>query len=131
MIKSKNCSHIFCEICLFMWLQKNNKCPICRKNIDETIQIYFPCSSGKVNNRLLYLKYSIENVKLDNFAKYSEKCLICGKLEPKEQLIICDNCNYFQTHLLCDPPTGLIYGKFYCRFCRKKFIQSIKSCKNK
>lgn len=112
-----------------MWLQKKDECPICRSKIDEIIHIYFPSSYSHINNNLLHLKYSIENLKLDNYGKFSEKCLICGKEEPKDQLIICDNCSFFQSHLMCDPPSGLIYGKFFCRFCRKKFIESIKQFK--
>lgn len=109
-----------------MWLQKKNVCPICRKDIDKIISLYFPIIQNHKNTKLNTLFFTIENVKIDNFGHISKKCLICGKEEPQEQLIICDCCNYFQTHLLCDPPIGLSYGKYYCPFCRRKFIESLR-----
>ena len=128
-IKPKNCPHIFCQVCLFMWLQKKENCPICRQKIIDTSLLYFPLSSKNKNEKLKILFNSIENVKISNYGKFSKNCLICGLEEPKEQLITCDICNYFQSHFLCDPPLGLAYGKFYCRFCRNKFLESIKNTK--
>lgn len=77
-IKSTDCPHIFCEICLLMWLQKKSTCPLCRKKIVNTIQLYFPENPKFKNNKLNHLFYSIENLKLDNFGKYEKKCLVCG-----------------------------------------------------
>ena len=125
-IKPKSCSHIFCEICLNMWLQKKTQCPICRREVEGIVQIYFPYNKKEINNKLIHLHYSAENLKLDNYGLFSKKCLICNKEEPKEQLIICDFCNYFQSHIFCDPSFGLSFGKYYCSFCRRKFIESLK-----
>lgn len=110
-----------------MWLQKKDVCPICRKKIDKIIPIYFPELKNNNNSKLNYLYYNIENLKLDNYGHTSEKCLICGKDEPKEQLLICNFCNYFQSHVFCDPPAGLVYGKYFCAFCRKKFVEALKN----
>ena len=126
-IKSTNCSHLFCDLCLHMWLQKKSQCPICRKTIDKTISIYFPNNDIIVNNKLNHLFNSIQNLKLDNYGKLIFKCLVCGKIEPKEQLMVCNLCNYFQSHVFCDPPLGLTFGKYYCGFCRRKFIESLKN----
>ena len=112
-----------------MWLQKKDRCPLCRGKVDSIIKLYYPVGIKYKNSKLNYLKFSIENLKMEHYGSYSNHCLICGKIEPKDQLIICDNCNYFESHLFCDPPGGLAYGKFFCRFCRKKFIESIKSTK--
>lgn len=125
-IKPLDCSHIFCEICLLMWLQKKNQCPICRIYIPKTTHIYLPYSSKNKNNKLELLNYDIEQVKLDNFRKISKICLVCGKEEPIDELIICDLCNYFQVHFNCDPPSGLVYGKYYCIHCRRIFIKYLK-----
>lgn len=120
------CSHIFCELCITMWLQKKESCPLCRKKLDKITKIYFPNNSNKKNNKHNYLFYSIENLKLDNYDKFTEKCLICGEEQPKDELILCHCRGYFYSHFKCDPPMGLYHGKFYCRFCRRKFIESIK-----
>jgi hypothetical protein len=110
-----------------MWLQKKNQCPICRCIIEKIIPIYFPSSKSNKSTKLNHLYYSVENLKLDNYGHLSTKCLICGKEEPKEELIGCDFCNYFQCHVFCDPPIGLSFGKYYCAFCRKKFIESLRN----
>lgn len=110
-----------------MWLQKKEQCPICRTPIEKIISIYFPNVDKSKNNKLNLLYYSIENVKIDNYGHFSKLCLVCGKEEPKKELITCDLCNYFQCHIFCDPPVGLLYGKFYCSFCRRKFIDSLKN----
>ena len=128
-IKSNNCLHLFCEVCLTMWLQRKNECPICRKAIDNTTKLYYPKNLKLKNNKLNSLNYSIENLKMDNFGNYSKKCLVCGENNQESEFILCDYCHYFITHFHCDPPNGLIFGKYYCRFCRKKFIESIKSSK--
>ena len=125
-VKSTKCSHIFCNICLSMWLQRKSQCPLCRANIEEIVEIYLPENSKSKNNKLNHLYYSIENLKIDNCNKYVRNCLVCGKVNPENDLILCDCCNYFETHLNCDPPIGLAFGKYYCRFCRKKFIDSLK-----
>jgi hypothetical protein len=128
-VKPNNCSHIYCKFCLEMWLQKKENCPLCRTKIDGITKIFFPLKSTQKNNKLSHLFFSIKELKLDNYHKFSEKCLICGKAEPQDNLIMCDCCCYFQSHIECDPPMGLSHGKFYCRFCRKKFIEAIKSSK--
>ena len=110
-----------------MWLQKKNICPICRRNIDEIVQLYFPNEVNKNNSKLQHLYYNVKYVKLDNYGQLSKKCLICGSEEPKEQLLICDFCNFFQAHIFCDPSNGIAYGKYFCPFCRKKFIESLKN----
>ena len=126
-IKSNNCTHIFCDICLTMWLQNKAECPLCRKKIDSTIRLYFPKDPKMKNEKINYLYYSVENLKIDNFMKINRNCLVCGKNAPEDDLILCDFCHYFETHFQCDPPTGLAFGKYYCKFCRKKFIESLKS----
>ena len=78
-IKSNNCLHLFCEVCLTMWLQRKNECPICRKAIDNTTKLYYPKNLKLKNNKLNSLNYSIENLKMDNFGNYSKKCLVCGE----------------------------------------------------
>ena len=125
-VKPIGCNHIFCEICLLMWLQKKNQCPICRNYIPETTQIYLPYSDEAKNKKLELLNYEIEQVKLDNFGKVSKICIVCGKEEPIDELIMCDLCKYFQSHFNCDPPSGLVYGKYYCTFCRRTFIKHLK-----
>jgi len=30
----KPCNHMYCNKCIIRWLQKSNKCPLCRKEID-------------------------------------------------------------------------------------------------
>lgn len=30
----KPCNHIYCNKCIIRWLQKSNKCPLCRKEIE-------------------------------------------------------------------------------------------------
>ena len=85
-----------------MWLQKKETCPICKININEIVSIYYPSCSNYKNNKLSYLFNTIENLKFDNYGKFSKKCLICGKEDPKDQLISCNFCNYFQEHFLCD-----------------------------
>ena len=109
-----------------MWLQKKDNCPICRRFVEKTIEIYYPNSNNQTNDKLNHLFFSIENLKLDNYCNINKNCLVCGKEEPKETLIPCDLCNYFQAHAFCDPPMGLSHGKYYCGFCRKKFFQSLK-----
>ena len=94
-IKPNKCNHIFCEVCLMMWTQKKDKCPLCRANIEYTTRLYFPIQSKNKNNKLNHLYYNIENLKLDNYGKINTKCLVCNKKEPEEQLILCDLCNYF------------------------------------
>ena len=112
-----------------MWLQKKDNCPLCRKKIDDITKLYFPNYKDKGNYKLNHLFYTIKHLKTDNYMKVSEKCLICGKQEPQDELLPCNCCNYFVSHIKCDPPMGLSHGKFYCRFCRKKFLESIKSIK--
>ena len=128
-VKPDSCRHIFCKFCLEMWLQKKSHCPLCRCNITKISKIYFPFKPKYKNEKYNHLFFSIENLKLDNYGKFSEKCLVCGKDDNKDELLICDCCCYFQTHMQCDPPLGLSYGKYYCRFCRKKFVDSLKTNK--
>lgn len=120
------CSHIFCKFCLEMWFQKKENCPLCRKKINGITKLYFPKTSSKKNTKLEHLFFSIKHVKLDNCEKFIQKCLICGKKEPENELILCDCCYYFYSHYQCDPPLGLSHGKFYCKFCRKKFVEALK-----
>ena len=120
------CSHIFCKFCLEMWSQKKENCPLCRGKIDGTTQLYFPDSSREKNTKLDHLFLSIKHVKLDNYGKCNQYCLICKQKEPENELILCNCCNYFQSHYQCDPPMGLFSGKFYCKFCRRKFVESLK-----
>ena len=126
-IKPNNCEHIFCQVCLMMWAQKKSCWPLCRKKIDSVSQIYFPIQNKKQNKRLNHLYFSVENLKLDNYGKICLKCIVCGKQKPEDQLIVCNFCNYFQSHILCAPPLGLSYNKYYCLFCGKKFIESVKN----
>ena len=128
-VKPDSCMHIFCRFCLLMWLQKKSHCPLCRRNIKEITNIYYAFTCKDKNTKLDHLFYSIKHLKTDNYCKFSEKCLVCGKKSPEEELIICDSCLHFQTHFSCDPPLGLSHGKYFCRFCRRKFIESIKSGK--
>ena len=121
------CSHVFCGFCLEMWFQKKENCPLCRQKIDGITKLYFPNSTSKKNTKLDHLFLSIKFVKLDNYGKLVQRCLICGKKEPEDELILCDCCCYFQSHFKCDPPMGLSHGKYYCKFCRKKFVESLKS----
>ena len=109
-----------------MWLQKKDNCPLCRNPIEKKISLYYPNNGNITNNKLNYLFFSIENLKLDNYGRTSEKCLVCGNEEPKEQLITCQLCNFFQSHILCDPPIGLSHERYFCGFCRKKFLDSLK-----
>jgi len=78
------------------------------------------------NTKLDHLFLSIKHVKLDNYGKCNQYCLICKQKEPENELILCNCCNYFQSHYQCDPPMGLFSGKFYCKFCRRKFVESLK-----
>lgn len=126
-VKPNICSHIFCNFCLQMWLQKKESCPLCRKKIDKISKIFFPYKANRTNKKLDHLFYSIKELKLDNYQKFSRKCLVCGKAQPEDELLICDCCCYFQSHIHCDPPLGLSHGKFFCRFCRRKFVEAIKS----
>ncbi len=105
-VKPDSCMHIFCKFCLLMWLQKKTHCPLCRNNIKEIISIYFAFAPKSKNNKLDHLFYSIKELKLDNSSKFSQKCLVCGKEQPEEELLLCDSCLYFQTHITCDPPLG-------------------------
>ena len=120
------CNHIFCKFCIEMWMQKKEICPLCRQKINGITKIYYPNQTKKMNNKLAHLFYSIKELKLDNYSKFSSKCLVCGKEDPKDELFLCDCCFYFQSHFKCDPPLGLSHGKFYCRFCRRKFVESLK-----
>ena len=67
-----------------MWLQKKDNCPLCRNPIEKKISLYYPNNGNITNNKLNYLFFSIENLKLDNYGRTSEKCLVCGNEEPKE-----------------------------------------------
>jgi hypothetical protein len=29
-----NCQHIFCEVCIFEWLDKEQTCPVCRAQVE-------------------------------------------------------------------------------------------------
>ena len=40
------CSHIFCELCTTMWLQKKENCPLCRKKLDQITKIYLNSSKN-------------------------------------------------------------------------------------
>ena len=70
-----------------------------QKNIEELTNLYFPDEGKKNNNKLNYLFNTIKFLKLDNYGKFSEKCLICGEVEPNEELITCDCCCFFN-HIL-------------------------------
>ena len=34
-VKPNGCPHIFCKLCLEMWIQKKDICPLCRKKINN------------------------------------------------------------------------------------------------
>jgi|SaaInlStandDraft_4_1057021.scaffolds.fasta_scaffold09369_3 hypothetical protein len=36
-IHETECGHIFCNKCIFEWVQKTNNCPMCRHKLDEQI----------------------------------------------------------------------------------------------
>ena len=76
-VKINPCSHIYCKFCLNMWFQKKDNCPLCRIKINGITQLYFPNSSSKKNTKLEHLFFSIKHVKLDNYGKLNQKCLIC------------------------------------------------------
>jgi len=44
-----SCQNLFCGQCLLTWLQKVNKCPLCRSNIDTTELIYLTSDESKVS----------------------------------------------------------------------------------
>ena len=128
-VKSDQCRHIFCNLCLSMWLQRKTQCPVCRTEIKEIVEIYFPEESKFKNNKLNHLYYSIENLKIDNHLKFKRNCLVCGKVDPENDLILCDCCNYFETHFNCVPPIGWLLANTIVVFAEKKFIDSLKSNK--
>ena len=37
--KPSNCSHIFCNICLDIWKEQSNTCPICRTYFSRIIKM--------------------------------------------------------------------------------------------
>jgi SNF2 family DNA or RNA helicase len=50
------CQNIFCGKCLFAWLEKNNKCPLCRQVVDTSELIYIQDGEGATFERKLKTK---------------------------------------------------------------------------
>ena len=41
-VSIRPCGHVCCQICLKKHKQKHRECPFCRRNIEDTLQLYFP-----------------------------------------------------------------------------------------
>lgn len=64
------CDHIYCKTCLFQWLEKHSKCPICRSNLYDDDEFYNHFKSKLVYhmeqiNEVLYIldrtDYRVDN----------------------------------------------------------------------
>jgi hypothetical protein len=62
-ILDPNCQNLFCGECLLKWIEKNNSCPLCRKNIDLKKIIYIKTSNNSNNSN------NLKNIKQKRFTK--------------------------------------------------------------
>lgn len=53
LIGLENCNHKFCKNCLFLWKEKNGKCPLCRKNMNN-LTFILTRNNVKVFQKLIF-----------------------------------------------------------------------------
>ena len=76
--KKLNCSHKFCNDCIFKWLyiEQKETCPLCRTTITyyEDLQAFEYCNDNKFITNIIYYEYTINHVEL---IEYIENVMIC------------------------------------------------------
>ena len=95
----KSCQHIYCLCCILRWVNKSNACPLCRQRINH---IGFFTSESKKKS-IIINSGDFEINQNDDIldCKDRQVCIICGKNEPSNKLVLCLKCKFSLTHINC------------------------------
>lgn len=113
---SKNCNHIFCYCCIIRWITKKNTCPICRKKISQIGYISSDTKNGNIIINVGDFNINSENNLSEEDSKY---CIKCGKSEPCNQLLLCNDCKFNLAHISCSKIDSFDFQNFKCAKCKK------------
>lgn len=123
------CKHEFCKECIDKWAKVSSQCPLCKENFTKIL--YFNKKSVNTSEKKITQKHFVpdEEEYEQWFLNCDDKCLICGKADNSQVLLVCDMCDFRICHTYCVGLDVIPDGDWFCPECVKKLKKSKKKMK--
>uniref|UniRef100_A0A061RAL4 PHD and RING finger domain-containing protein 1 n=1 Tax=Tetraselmis sp. GSL018 TaxID=582737 RepID=A0A061RAL4_9CHLO len=125
--KPSSCQHTFCVECLLEWANVETTCPYCRVDFDSISRIrWLSNGAPEISETTAVQKrcqvYNPETSEDSSTAAGlwtagAYACIICGRDDAEDVLLLCDGCDCF-CHTHCCGLDTVPEGDWFCSFCQ-------------
>ena len=125
------CHHEFCKECIDHWTQLSSQCPLCKENFTKVI--YYDMRSHNTTEKKIKKKhFKPDEEEVEQwYTNCDDKCLICGKCDNTQELLVCDKCDFRICHTYCVGLDIIPEGDWICPECIKKAEKKKRRIKRK
>uniref|UniRef100_A0A061SGG4 PHD and RING finger domain-containing protein 1 n=1 Tax=Tetraselmis sp. GSL018 TaxID=582737 RepID=A0A061SGG4_9CHLO len=125
--KPSGCQHTFCVECILEWANVETTCPYCRVDFDSISRIRW-LSNGALEiseTTAVQKRCQVYNPETSEDSSTAAglwtagayACIICGRDDAEDVLLLCDGCDCF-CHTHCCGLDTVPEGDWFCSFCQ-------------
>jgi hypothetical protein len=107
-----SCTHVFHLGCIQDWSKIKNACPLCKRE--------FACICPHEGGSIA-VPPPVQ-AQEDDDESVDQACLVCGRRDREDQLLLCDGCEA-AAHFDCAGLPRVPHGDWFCRDCRQEALR--------